>query len=188
MPEIGFSYLLLIALGLSADCFTVSLGIGTHEKKISISAMFRIGTSFSLFQALMPVFGWLLGKSVISMLAPVTGWGAFLLLALVGGHMLWEGITNREQNQKPGDYTRGWLLVGLSFATSIDAMAAGLSFAMAAVSLPGACLIIGVTAFIASAAGYIIGNRSGRLLGRWAEVLGGILLIGIGVHMLVGSL
>ncbi|MFA5450487.1 MAG: manganese efflux pump MntP family protein [Dehalococcoidales bacterium] len=188
MPQIDFGYLLLIALGLSADCFAVSLGIGASSNRVSIPALLRVGTSFSLFQGLMPVIGWFLGKSVLSVLSSITGWIAFVLLAIIGGRMLWEGISNTGQAKKPGDYTRGLLLVGLAVATSIDAMAAGLSFALIEVPLLSACLVIGATAFIASVTGYVLGNRSSQLLGRWAEILGGILLVGIGVHMMISSL
>lgn len=186
MPGLDFGQLLLIALGLSADCFAVSLGLGASGSKSSTPVMLRIGISFGFFQAAMPALGWLFGNSLLTLVAPLASWVAFVILAIIGGRMLWEGIRNSGHLNKPGDYTRGWLLVGLAVATSIDAMAAGISFSMIGQPLQSAIPVVGITAFTASVAGYIIGNRSGRLLGRWALVLGGIVLIGIGLNMVAG--
>jgi len=188
MSGLDFGQLLLVALGLSADCFAVSLGLGASGLKSSVLAMLRIGIGFGFFQAAMPALGWLFGNSLVTLLAPLASWIAFVLLAVIGGRMFWEGIRNSGHQNKPGDYTRGWLLVSLAVATSIDAMAAGISFSMIGQPLQSAIPVIGITAFTASVAGYIIGNRSGRLLGRWALALGGLVLIGIGLNMVTGIL
>lgn len=186
MPGLDFGQLFLIALGLSADCFAVALGLGASSITSSVPVVLRIGASFGFFQAAMPVAGWLLGNSVVKLVAPLASWIAFTLLAFIGGRMLWEGIKNTGHESKPEDYTRGWPLAGLAVATSIDAMAAGISFSMIDQPLLNAVLLIGVTAFIASAAGYIIGKKSGRLLGRWALILGGLVLVSIGLNMVIG--
>lgn len=188
MPELSLASILLIAVGLSADCFAVSLGISTSCSRFSPAAVARVAVSFGLFQGLMPVAGWLVGRSVLELLAPVAGWVAFVLLAVIGGRMLWQAARAGDEHRGKTDYTRGWPLVILAVATSIDALAAGLGFALLETSILQAGLIIALTALLASAAGMIIGNRAGRLLGRGAEIAGGLILLAIAVRVLTGAI
>lgn len=188
MPELNLASILFIALGLSADCFAVSLGISASCGRFSLPAVARVAVSFGLFQGLMPVAGWLVGRSVLELLAPAAGWVAFLLLAVIGGRMLWQALKGKNERESRTDYTRGWPLVILAVATSIDALAAGLGFALLEASILQAGLIIALTALLASAAGMIIGNHAGRLLGRGAEIAGGLVLLAIAIRILISSL
>jgi len=188
MPELNLASILLIALGLSADCFAVSLGISTSCSRFSLPAVARVAVSFGLFQGLMPIAGWVAGRGMLRLLAPVAGWTAFILLAVIGGRMLWQAIRAGDERPAKTDYTRGWPLVILAVATSIDALAAGLGFALLDASILQAGLIIALTALLASASGMIIGNRAGRLLGRGAEIAGGLVLLAIAVRILIGTI
>jgi putative Mn2+ efflux pump MntP len=117
----------------------------------------------------------------------VDHWVAFGLLAFVGGKMLWEARRN-EADVHPGDPTRGWMLVVLSVATSVDALAVGLSLAFLQVSIWLPSVVIGLVAFAFTVAGILLGSRIGRRLGRWPEVVGGLVLLGIGAKILVEHL
>ncbi|MGD9394403.1 MAG: manganese efflux pump MntP family protein, partial [Dehalococcoidia bacterium] len=114
-------------------------------------------------------------------------WVAFGLLAIVGGHMLWESFRHRE-DRKATDITRGWPLIVLSLATSIDALAVGLTFPFIDVNIWLASPTIGLVAFAATVVGFLLGRRVGKLAGRWASAVGGLLLIAIGFRILLTHL
>ena len=187
MAQLDIASLIVIALGLSADCLAVSIGISVSVKKFSIPPLLRVAITFGVFQALMTVAGWLIGQSVASYLAQIAGPIAFLLLAFIGFRMIWASIKKQGVPASSDDFTRGLALIILAIASSIDALAAGLSFALLEVSILKASIIIGVIAFAASVLGFVIGNRSGPLLGRRAEAVGGLLLIAIGLRILIAS-
>ncbi len=187
MSEIGILSLLLIALGLSPDCFAVALSGSTTIKSTSRIPMFRMALAFGLFQAGMPVLGWLAGQTVVDMVAAYDHWVAFALLALIGGRMVWESFRG-EAERKHTDITKGAMLLGLAIATSIDALAMGLVFAFIRVNLLLACLIIGIIAFAMTIAGYIVGRKAGTYLGKYAELGGGVILIAIGLRVLLSHL
>jgi manganese efflux pump family protein len=180
--------LIFIALSLSADCFAVALGGGVSVRNLRYIQVFRTGLVFGIAQAIMPVIGWLIGRTIIDFIARFDHWIAFGLLAIVGGRMIWEGFHDKEQKDKSLDITRGMLLITLAFATSIDALAVGLSFAFLNVNILMASLIIGITAFIITNLGFYIGRRAGGLLGQRAKIAGGIILIGIGLRILLSHL
>ncbi len=181
----GFLSILLIAIGLSADCFAVALGGSISLKTPSRLQVFRIAIAFGLFQALMPVLGWLAGQTVVELVADYDHWVAFALLALVGGRMIWESFRPRGGGAKNTDITKGLPLIILSIATSIDALAVGLTFPFLEVNIMMASPTIGVVAFVATAIGFLLGRKAGKLVGRWAAVIGGLLLIGIGLRILI---
>lgn len=187
MDNLGIISILIIAIGLSMDCFAVALGAGLSLGKISKIQVLRLALSFGSFQAVMPVIGWLVGRTVIDYVAPYDHWVAFGLLAVIGGHMLWEFFEKKEKTEAV-DVTRGVRLLILSIATSIDSLAVGLSFAFLNVNIWVAVAIIGLVAFIVTAVGVIIGRKVGQLIGRWAELAGGIILIGIGLRILLSHL
>ncbi len=187
MDSLGVVSILIIAIGLSMDCFAVALGAGFSLGKIRKIQVLRISLSFGIFQAIMPTIGWLVGRSVIDFVAPYDHWVAFGLLAIIGGHMLWEFFEKKEET-KTVDVTRGIRLLVLSVATSIDALAVGLSFAFLEVNIGVAVAIIGTVAFVVTAVGVIIGRKIGQLIGRWAELAGGLILIGIGLRILLSHL
>ena len=132
----------------------------------------------------MPVLGWLAGRTIVGYVENYDHWVAFALLAFVGGRMLWESF-HSEHDTKKTDVTRGMPLLVLSIATSIDAMAVGLSFAFLEVNMVVASLTIGIIAFLITATGFVIGKKSGKMLGKRAELIGGIILIAIGLRILL---
>ena len=182
-----FLSIFLIALGLSADCFAVALSASITNKNHSFPQVLRVSLSFGFFQALMPVLGWLLGRTIVDLIANFDHWVAFALLLLVGGRMLWESF-RREEREKPVDISRGWLLLTLSIATSIDALAVGLAFAFEDVNIWLASPTIGITSFIISAIGFVVGKKAGEVFGKRAEIIGGVILIGIGIRIVMEHL
>ncbi len=179
--------ILLIALGLAMDCFAVSLGIGTNGLKKSARMVLRLAFHFGLFQGGMAFIGWLAGRQVADFISRFDHWLAFLLLLWVGGKMI-VGSFNKEEECTPNDPTRGGSLVMLSIATSIDALAVGLSLAFVDGSILFSSSIIGITSFILSVGGYLLGDRLGCRFGKRMELLGGLILIGIGVRVLLSHL
>ena len=177
----------LIALGLAMDCFAVSLCIGTNGLKKNARMVLRLAFHFGLFQGGMAFIGWLAGRQIAELISRVDHWVAFSLLLWVGGRMVRNSFRNGDES-KPGDPTRGGSLVMLSIATSIDALAIGLSLAIIDGSILVSSVIIGVTSFILSVAGYLLGDRLGHRFGKRMELLGGLILIGIGIRVLVSHL
>lgn len=184
----GFFSILLVALGLSADCFAVALGGSIAMKSHSRLQVLRTAIAFGLFQALMPVLGWLIGQTVVDLIADYDHWVAFGLLAIVGGHMLWESFCHKDGRAETTDITKGWPLIVLSLATSIDALAVGLTFPFIEVNVAVASPTIGLVAFAATVIGFLLGRKVGKMVGRWASAVGGLLLIAIGLRILLSHL
>lgn len=174
-----------IALALAMDAFAVALSAGLILPRLTGRHLFRFGFHFGLFQALMPVLGWLAGVSIRNYIEAFDHWLAFGLLTLVGGKMLWEAWTADEEAPKEGDPTRGISLVMLSIATSIDALAVGLSLAVLGVTIWVPALVIGLVAGALTICGMLLGRRLGLVWGPRVETLGGLVLIGIGVKILL---
>ncbi|MDN4473903.1 manganese efflux pump MntP [Demequina zhanjiangensis] len=184
--------LLLTALGVSADAFAVSVGKGLHLRRLVWKPALQLAFTFGLFQALMPVIGWLLASTFAAQMEAFDHWIAFGLLAAIGAKMLWEARTADadDADDVPDHEIRVPLkeLVVLGIATSIDALAVGISFAFLDVDIVLAVVVIGVVTFVASLAGYRVGHHAGKHLRSWAEIAGGLVLIGIGVKILVDHL
>jgi putative Mn2+ efflux pump MntP len=181
--------LLGIAVGLAMDAFSVAVAVSARLQPVSPRQMFRLSFHFGLFQGAMPLVGWLGGRTLVSVIGPWDHWVAFVLLAAVGSRALWQAVTEeREENAVASDPTRGASLVALSLATSIDALAVGLSFAVLDVSVWYPCLVIGVITAGLTAAGMHFGSRVGAHYGHLIEAAGGVVLIGIGVKILVTGL
>ena len=183
-----FLFVLPIALGLSADCFAVAISASISAEQHSSRRMLRTAAAFGFFQAVMPVLGWLAGRTVVNIISDYDHWIAFGLLAFVGGRMLWESFEHKEEKNRNTDITRGFLLLTVSLATSVDALAVGLSFAFMDTSILLASITIGLVAFIATAVGFPLGRRVSKMAGRWAETVGGLVLIGIGLRILITHL
>ena len=133
----------------------------------------------------MPFLGWLVGRAVVEIIADYDHWAAFVLLAIVGGRMIWESFRAGETRSQNTDITKGILLLTLSVATSIDALVVGLSFAFLEISIVMASLTIGTVAFVITATGFLLGRKIGKLIGERAEAIGGVILIGIGLRILL---
>lgn len=185
MDSTDFLSVLLIAIGLSADCFAVALGGSISMRRVARLQVLRASTAFGLFQALMPVIGWLVGLTVAGLIADYDHWAAFALLALVGSRMIWESFHSRSERSGGTDFTRGLILLTLSVATSIDALAVGLTFAFLEINIALASVTIGAVAFVVTATGFLLGRKAGALIGKRAEIVGGVVLIGIGLRILL---
>lgn len=182
---------LFIALGLSMDAFVVSVSNGICVPELKVRHALRAALAFGFFQFLMPVIGWALGTAFRGYIESVDHWIAFALLVIVGGKMIVESFKLKDPNPE-AEESRGILHVGtllvLAVATSIDALAVGLSFSMLHVPILGPATLIGVVTFLVSLVGCEFGKRIGAKFERWAEMVGGVVLVGIGVKILVEHL
>ncbi|MBW1807418.1 MAG: manganese efflux pump [Deltaproteobacteria bacterium] len=176
-----------IAFGLAMDAMVVSVASGIYISKITPRHVFRLAFHFGLFQAIMPIIGWLIGNSFAAYITGWDHWVAFGLLFLIGGKMGFEGIKGDEQELST-DPSRGILLITLAIATSIDALAVGLSLAMLEVSIWLPSIIIGLITGGLSTLGVLFGNRIGNRWRRCATLFGGCVLILIGLKILVSHL
>ena len=197
----GFVELLLVGVGLSMDAFAVSVCKGLGMRAINYRHALVIALFFGGFQALMPLLGWALGSQFASFVTPVDHWIAFVLLACIGGKMLWDAFheDGREEERPAQGACDGRCevagerldlreLVMLAVATSIDALAVGITFAFLEINIWLAVGVIGVTTFVLSFAGVVIGNRFGARYERGASIVGGVVLIAIGLKILVEHL
>lgn len=179
---------LFIALGLSMDAVAVSLASGCAVRKVELRQALLLAFLFGLFQTLMPVAGWLAGLGFKHVIAAYDHWLAFILLAFIGGKMIHEasrGIACRKQGS---GRMRLPVMLGLAVATSIDALAVGLSFSLLAVNIVVPVLLIGLVTFSLSLLAVFAGQRFGTWLAGKAEALGGVILIAIGLKILVEHL
>ena len=176
----------LIALSMAMDAFAVSLGSGV---KIGPGPrpVFRIAFHFGLFQTLLPIIGWLFGNTIEPYVRGFDHWVAFGLLAFVGIRMIRSGLS-KDEEENPKDPSRGWTMVMLSIAVSIDALAVGLSLGVIGVTIWTPAIVIGLVTGILSVVGLRVGNGVGKRYGKPVEVLGGLVLIGIGVRILMSHL
>lgn len=179
--------LLGLALALAMDAFAVALGTGTVLKRLTGRHLFRLGFHFGLFQALMPVIGWLAGQTIIQWVSAWDHWIVFILLLIIGGRMIHEACNNDEKPDKR-DPTRGFNLILLSLATSIDALAVGFSLSVIGVSIWLPALVIGLVAGALTVAGMLLGGRIGDRWGAGAGILGGLVLVAIGTRILIEHL
>ncbi len=171
-----------IALALAMDAFAVALGTGVTLSSLTGRRLFRLSFHFGLFQALMPVIGWLAGQTLVQWIAAWDHWIAFALLAFVGGRMIKESFG--EERTTDNDPTRGATLVMLSIATSIDALAVGFSLSLLGVSIWLPAVVIGLVAGALTLAGMLLGDRVGTRWGSRVEIFGGVVLITIGLKIL----
>ena len=189
MNVMGFWELFLIGVGLSADAFSVSVCKGLNMRKLHIGHAYIIALFFGAFQAAMPVIGYLLGTSFSSYIENFDHWIAFALLIFIGGKMVIEAFGEKDSGEgEKTDILKIGELVVLAVATSIDALAVGITFAFLNTNIFFAILIIGVTTFALSLGGVFLGNRFGAKYKNKAEIAGGIILILIGLKILLEHL
>lgn len=193
VTTVGIIELVLLGAGLAMDAFAVSICKGLGMKKVNYRHAFVIALFFGGFQALMPVIGWLLGSQLQSFITPIDHWIAFGLLAFIGGKMLWDAFHDDEDGKGEScgcgeqklDIPE---LFVLAIATSIDALAVGITFAFLNVNIVVAVAIIGVVTFVISFAGVSIGNRFGSRYEKPSTIVGGVVLILIGLKILAEHL
>lgn len=185
----GFFELFLIAVGLSMDAFAVSICKGLKMQRFNVRHAGVIALAFGGFQALMPVIGWFLGKQFESYITGIDHWIAFALLAVIGGKMAVESFKKEEEDSsKENEKLDVKELLVLAVATSIDALAVGITFAFLQVSIVPAVSLIGVITFVLSSVGVFIGHKFGAKFKSKAELAGGIILILIGLKILLEHL
>lgn len=176
-----------IALGLAMDAFAVSVASGLAMKNVRARHALRISLSFGLFQAFMPVAGWLAGLALRDYITRIDHWLAFGILGFIGSKMIYESAVI-EKTEKRTDVLDTRVLLGLSIATSIDALAVGVTFAFLNIIIVTPVIIIGVVTFLMSYGGVCIGKTFGGFSGKKIEVLGGLILIAIGLKILLEHL
>ena len=186
----GIVELLLIAVGLSMDAFAVSICRGLGMRRLNLRTAAVLALFFGGFQALMPLVGWALGSQFMWLIGPVDHWVAFVLLAFIGGKMLWEAFHEEDEGcdceDTSGIDLREFLI--LAVATSIDALAAGISFAALNVDIVASVSLIGIITFALSFAGVAVGHFFGARYERPASIVGGVVLILIGLKVLLEHL
>lgn len=188
----GLAELLMIGVGLSMDAFAVAVCKGLGMSRVNWRHAFVIALFFGGFQALMPFVGWALGTQFAALITPVDHWIAFVLLAVIGGKMLVDALRGEDDDGAESAANTDTLdvkeLVMLAVATSIDALAVGITFAFLGVDIVGAVAVIGVTTFVLSFAGVAVGNQFGARFEKPASIVGGVVLILIGLKILLEHL
>lgn len=182
----GLFDLIVIAVGLSMDAFAVSICKGLSVGKVRVKHYLSVGLWFGGFQALMPLIGYVLGKQFESLVTSIDHWIAFVLLAIIGGNMIREAVGDEEESLDTSFSFK--TMLPLAVATSIDALAVGVTFAFLRVRILPAVLLIGATTFAISAGGLKIGNVFGTKYKAKAEMAGGVILILLGVKILIEHL
>ena len=173
----------LLSLGLAADAFAVAVSSGLAIKHMKVNKALKIALFFGFFQALMPVIGWSIGLSFSFLITPIDHWIAFGLLSFIGGRMIYESLQSEECEKNFNPLDTGTLIT-LSVATSIDALAVGIGFAVLKDSIALAVTAIGFITFFLAFAGVFIGHKCGNLFANKIEILGGAILIFIGSRIL----
>ena len=179
--------IIFIAFGLAMDAFAVSITSGLTIKQLRINDAIKIAIFFGSFQAIMPLIGWSAGLGFRDFISGIDHWIAFGLLTLIGCKMIYES-SKMNVNDKKKDPLNVYVLLMLSIATSIDALAVGLSLSFLNVSIALPVIIIGVITFLLSIFGVYFGNRFGHYFERKIEIIGGLILIGIGIRILTTHL
>lgn len=183
----GFFEIFMIGVGLSMDAFAASVCKGLNMRRMNIKNMLVIGLFFGGFQALMPAVGWVLGKQFENYITSVDHWVAFALLVFIGGKMIYDVFEDKGEDDygEKTDRVDVKEIFTLAIATSIDALAVGISFAFLQVDIVKAASVIGITTFLLSAVGVAVGNIFGAKYEKKATLAGGIILVLIGLKILL---
>ena len=179
--------IIILALALAADAFAVSIVTGAAYKNLRLKSAIRMAVFFGAFQAIMPLFGALAGLSLKGLVQKYDHWVAFLLLTGIGGKMIYESFKIKTIEQKPDPTTMSVLLI-LSVATSIDALAAGITLPLLEIPITAAVIVIGLVTFILSYLGVFLGKRIGHFFENKIELFGGLILLGLGIKILIQHL
>ncbi len=180
--------LILIGIGLSIDSLAASITTGACCKRIKTKHIFKVAVFMAVFQGGMPYVGWLIGSSFKAAIEDYDHWIAFFLLFLIGFKLIYEGLTESDENYSSFNPSNNLLLIGMAIATSIDALVVGISFGLIEINIYLAMLIIGVLTFIFSTSGVVIGRKIGNKINAGIDVFGGIVLIGLGVKILLSHI
>ncbi|MGB9713758.1 MAG: manganese efflux pump MntP family protein [Candidatus Bathyarchaeales archaeon] len=173
--------LFAVAISLALDAFSVSIASGMQTKSVAL----KMATSFGAFQAIMPLIGWSAGIELLALISGVDHWAAFTILSIIGLKMIYEALKQEKPQKKPLNL---YTLLLLSIATSIDALAAGLSFAFLKISILTAITVIGTVTFALAFLGALFGNKLGNKFSNKVAIAGGLILIGIGTKIVIEHL
>ena len=185
----NYIYYFAVGVGLALDAFAVSITSGISIKNMKLRHALRIALIFSLFQAIMPVIGWIIGDKARSFIVAIDHWIAFILLGVIGCKMIYEGLKIDNKIEKESDPLNIHVLFLLAIATSIDALIVGLTLSVVNISILLPIIIIGVITFIMSFSGVYLGNKYGHFFDATKlEIFGGIILILLGVKILISHL
>lgn len=187
MNYLSIAELLILAVGVSMDALAVAICKGLSIQKLKLRHAIIVGLWFGAFQALMPTIGWLLGSAFTELITSIDHWVAFVLLGIIGGNMVREALSRKEDDEVDPSLAFGAMFV-LAIATSIDALAVGVTLALLNVNILATVLSIGLCTFIISTIGVKIGNVFGMKFKSKAELLGGVVLILIGLKILLEHL
>jgi putative Mn2+ efflux pump MntP len=181
----NFSAILLLALAMSTDAFAAAVGKGTALQRPQWSEALRTGLIFGVIEAITPIVGWALGYAAADYVRAWDHWIAFVLLCALGGRMIFAALRapSEVEIDRPTRHSF-WILAMTGFATSIDALAVGVGLAFLNVSIVPIAAAIGLATFVMVTIGVMVGRLLGNVAGRWAEAIGGVLLIGIGATIL----
>ena len=178
---------LILAFGMSMDAFAAAIGKGASLHRPGLKEALRTGLIFGTIEALTPLIGWGIGLVASKYVLEWDHWVAFVLLLILGGRMIMEGVRKAECSPEEAPQRHGfWLLVCTAIATSLDAMAVGVGLAFLQVNIITTALAIGASTMIMASLGILLGRFLGPLMGKWAEIFGGVVLIGIGFSILLG--
>lgn len=176
--------LVLLAFAMSTDAFAASIGKGAALRRTRFPEALRIGVIFGTVEAITPVIGWAIGLAATRFVSEWDHWIAFVLLGALGAHMIWEGfkpVESEASDEKTPERKSVWLLAVTALATSIDAMAVGVTLAFADVNIIVAAVAIGLATTLMVTIGIMLGRAIGSLIGKRAEIAGGVVLIAIGI-------
>ena len=176
--------LILLGVGLSIDSLAASITTGACSKNIKFKYIIKVASFMAVFQGVMPLIGWLIGSSFKNMIEDYDHWVAFILLLGIGGKLIYDGLSN-SPNKSDINIKNNMLLVGMSIATSIDAMIIGVGFGLIEINIWLAMLIIGITTFIFSIVGVFVGEKIGNKINNGIEIFGGLVLTAIGLKILL---
>jgi len=182
----SFWELILIGIGLAMDCFAVAVSFGT-SKKLTGKYLYKTAFFFAFFQGFMPFVGWLIAGNFRYLIETVDHWVAFAILAFVGFKMIIQSFRD-ESGKGKIDIRNTYVLLGISVATSIDALISGVGFGVITVNIAEASLTIGVITFLMTILGSFIGHKSNLISSNWAERIGGLMLAGMGLKILFDHL
>ncbi|MFL9926689.1 manganese efflux pump MntP [Herbaspirillum lusitanum] len=181
----NFAALVLLALAMSTDAFAAAIGKGAAMQKPRFFQALRIGLLFGVIEAITPLIGWLIGSAASEWVSEWDHWIAFALLLVLGSLMVREGLSSEQEEEKAAPQNQSLLMLALTaVATSIDAMAVGVGLAFIDVNIVQASAMIGIATMVMVTIGVMLGRLLGGIIGKRAEVLGGVVLIGVGATIL----
>ncbi len=179
---------MILAFGMSMDAFAAAIGKGASLHRPSLKEALRTGLIFGVIEALTPLIGWAVGIAASRYVMQWDHWVAFTLLFVLGARMIWEGLRKKESVEDAPQSHSFMLLATTAVATSLDAMAVGVGLAFLQVNIVTTALAIGASTMVMASAGILLGRFLGPVMGKWAEIFGGVVLIGIGSSILVEHL